>query len=63
MKTIQITKFERAVLLAIHEYLPYSFDEVVKVYENTKSYDRTIYILETSIRLGTEPHVLFFDVN
>ncbi len=60
---IKLTKFERSVLLAIHEYLPYSFNEVVGIYENTKSFDRTIYILETSIRLGTEPHVLFFDVN
>ena len=58
----KLTKFEMSVLLTIHEYLPYSFDEVVRVYENTKSYDRTIYILKTAIQLGTTPDVLCFAI-
>jgi len=48
-------KFKKEMIMTIAKYHPYSPKEIEEVYNNTKSWDKTIYCLEKALQLGIVP--------
>ena len=49
---MELTNIEKELLGVIQKHHPISWDETKRVWEITKSYDKTIKVIKMALRLG-----------